>query len=427
MIYEKPAVKSFVFLFMVLVLSCAPDLPKDNLKARKNPDGLKIKLTNGNWFNGENFTKRDVWVDEGLLSFSPISKPMDTVMDLTGKYIIPPFAEAHNHNLESAYKLQDRIDSYLNNGVFYVKLLSSIKKRIDPLMHHYNKPLGLDVSLAHAPLTANGGHPIALRKRYLHYGYFKGLFNTIGDIESHGFFIINNCEDLDNQWERILSFGPDFIKIMLLYSEEYEIRKSDTTYFGHKGLDPKVVPEIVERAHKSGLRVSAHVETTHDFHVAVKAGVDEIAHLPEIDNGKPIAEEHAILAKEKDVVVTTTVSLVTKKKEKPEYGELVENIRSNLILLKKKGVKLAIGSDMYNDNSLGEFQLLHNLNVFTNLELLKMWTENSAMTIFPNRKIGFLREGYEASFLVLNKNPLKDISDITETIEMRVKQGALLK
>lgn len=407
-------------ILATLLCSC------DQKIAIKNPQSLCIQLNNGNWFNGNEFVERTVWVKDGLLSFSKDNTQNDTIINLTGKYVIPPFAEAHNHNLESDYELDKRINAYLNNGVFYVKHLSSIKKRIDPLMHHYNKPNGIDVSLAHAPLTATGGHPIALRKRFLDYGLFDGVFTSLEEIESHGFFIMDNADDLNNKWDQVLSFKPDFIKINLLYSEEYLKRKNDTVYFGRKGLNPELVPAIVSKAHDNNLRVSAHVATAYDFHVAVTAGVDEIAHLPEIHNGKPIAQADVKLAKQKDVVVVTTASLVTKNTKRLNYNQLAGNIRSNLEILKDAGVTIAIGSDIYNDSSVGEFQFLHNLNLFSNLDLLKMWCENSAITTFPNRKIAYLKEGYEASFLVLNVNPLEHIYEVNKSIKLRVKQGTIL-
>ncbi len=418
--------KSYTFFLAVFLFAfnaSSQSLSGQDLNVSQS---TKIKLINGNWFDGKVFTERTVWIHYGLLSFEEMGPTPDTIIDLSNRYVIPPFAEAHNHNLESDYRLQERIDSYLSNGVFYVKHLSSIKKMIDPLMHYYNKPEGLDVSLAHAPLTGTGGHPVALRKRFLEYGRFDGLFNTLEEIETHGYFIIDELEDLENKWDQVLSFEPDFIKIMLLYSEEYQKRKDDSTYFGNKGLNPEIVPEIVRKAHEENLSVSAHVETAYDFHVAVSAGVDEIAHLPEIDNGEPIAREDAILAREKGIIVTTTVSLVTKRSEQSNYDELVENIKSNLELLGEENVKLAIGSDMYNDNSVGEFQLLYDWGIFSNLELLKMWCENGATTTFPNRKIGYLKEGYEASFLVIDNNPLDDMKSINERIILKVKQGRIL-
>ncbi|WP_025744035.1 amidohydrolase family protein [Aquimarina pacifica] len=391
-----------------------------------NSKNRVIQCINGNWYNGEIFEKKTVWLKNGLIHFENRGK-VDTIIDLSAKFVIPPFAEAHNHNLESDYKLEERINSYLSNGVFYVKLLSSIKKRITPLMHHYNKYDGLDISMAHAPLTASGGHPIALRKKFLEYGRFKDLFNSIEEIEYHGYVIINDLEDLNKKWDKILSFSPNFIKLNLLYSEEYDERKNDTTFFGKKGLDPKLIPDIVKKAHASNLRVSAHVATAYDFHVAVSSKVDEIAHLPEIHNGKRIDLDDAILAKKNDITVVTTVSLVKKNKGKENYKALIENVSFNLKLLKKVGVKLAIGSDIYTDNSVQEFNFLYELDIFSNQELLKMWTENASNTIFPNRKIGKLKEGFEGSFLVVDKNPLLDIFNINKSIVLKVKEGFILK
>lgn len=415
--------------YIILLLIVLPLLHTGNHANTGNPHqvGLNMQLINGHWFNGQTFVKRTAWVREGTLHFNEPSTANDTVIDLADKYIIPPFAEAHNHNLESDYELQKRIDAYLSNGVFYVKLLSTIKKRIAPLMHHYNKPDGLDISMAHAPLTGTGGHPIPLRQRYLDRGYFDGMFNSIEEVASHGYFIIDDLDDLNAKWEKVRSFSPDFIKLNLLYSEEYGKRKDDTTYYGRKGLNPELVPEIVKKAHADKLRVSAHVATAHDFHVAVAAGVHEIAHLPEIRGGKPISKEDAVLAKENGVTVVTTVSLIKRNQKQPNYTDLVENIRANLSLLKQEGVTLALGSDMYNDNSVGEFKFLHDLKVFSNLELLKMWCENAALTTFPNRKIGYLREGYEANFLVLDQNPLENIAEVNTTIALKVKQGVLLE
>lgn len=415
-----------LLVLVILGISCNTSKGSNPKYAIANANSLSMKLINGYWYNGQSFEGKTVWLENGILSFSQI-KELDTIIDLKNRFVIPPFAEAHNHNLESEYGLEKRINSYLRNGVFYVKLLSSIKKRIAPLMHHYNKPDGLDVQMAHAPLTGNGGHPIALRKRFLQMGYFRGIFNSLQDIESHGYFIIDSQKDLDDKWESILSFEPDFIKIMLLHSEEYEQRKNDTIYFGKKGLNPSLVQAIVDRAHNSGLRVSVHVATSYDFHVAVKAGVDEVAHLPEIHNGNSIRKEDAILAKKKGITVVTTISLVEKNRERENYEQLVENVRHNLEVLKSVDVKLAVGSDMYNDNSVNEFNFLYDLNIFSNQELLTMWTENATETIFPNRKIGKLKEGYEGSFLVLDKNPIKDISNINQSIVLRIKQGVILR
>jgi len=84
-------------------------------------------------------------------------------------------------------------------------------------------------------------------------------------------------------------------------------------------------------------------------------------------------------------------------------------------------VRLAIGSD-HAETSLAEAVHLHELGLFDNLTLLKLWCEDTPRAIFPDRRIGRLQEGYEASFLVLRENPLERFEAVTG-IEHRMKQG----
>lgn len=63
--------------------------------------------------------------------------------------------------------------------------------------------------------------------------------------------------------------------------------------------------------------------------------------------------------------------------------------------------------------------------MFGNLSLLKMWTETTPKSIFPKRKLGSLREGYEASFLALEGNPLGDLQNVRK-IKYRFKQGYVI-
>jgi imidazolonepropionase-like amidohydrolase len=58
--------------------------------------------------------------------------------------------------------------------------------------------------------------------------------------------------------------------------------------------------------------------------------------------------------------------------------------------------------------------------------LLKLWTEATVKTIFPDRKLGALREGYEASFLALDGNPIEDWQSVRR-IKIRFKQGFVVE
>jgi hypothetical protein len=384
--------------------------------------GQCVRYDNGYIYNGVGFELKPMYVCDGVIQFGVTANNIDSIIDLKSAYVIPPFAEAHNHNLESDYGIDETVNNYLKDGVFYVKMQSSIKRRIAPLMHLYNHPSGIDVSLAHAPVTGPGGHPMGIRKLYLERGYYDGMFNSLEEIQGHGYWIVSSKNEIEKKWPSIKHMEPDFIKVMLNYSEEYKKRQNDTTYFGQKGIDPDILPELVRIAHEDGYRVTAHVFTISDFTNAIKAGVDEIAHLPGYRSGGVISEVDARKAAADSIVVITTASLALKEKDSIGYQQLVSDIRTNLNVLKDNGVIIAIGSDTYDDNSTGEIQYLRELKVFSNEELLKMWCTNSAQTIFPQRKIGELKEGYEASFLVLRGNPLVDWK-FTAEIELRIKQG----
>ena len=97
----------------------------------------------------------------------------------------------------------------------------------------------------------------------------------------------------------------------------------------------------------------------------------------------------------------------------------------NLKRMHAAGVPIAIGSDTFFQTAWDEVKTLRALAAFTDAELLTLWVETPALSIFPNRKIGVLAPGYEASFLALACNPLQDI-ECSQQIQLGIKQGITL-
>lgn len=382
---------------------------------------------NGLWFDGEGFSERAVYVAGERISFTRPGK-IDDVVDLAGAYVIPPFGEAHNHDLASDHELDERIAEYLQDGVFYAKMQSAFSKGFEELAPNFNKPDSVDVVFAFAPITGPGGHPIRIRELFFDRGYYEGVFESKEEIAGIGYTEVETLEDLTRKWPRLIAQKPDFIKFMLSHSEEYALRRDDPEFFGRRGIDPQLVPHLVELAHAADLRITAHVNSAADFHYAVAAGVDEIAHLPGYNEPEIIRSRDAEAAAAKDVAVVTTVSLTMKMKDDyPNYFKkaMAQNAR-NLQRLKDAGVRVVIGSDMpFRDTSVGEAFVLRDLGVFSDRELLKMWCETTPRNIFPERQIGRLAEGFEASFLVLEGNPIDDFTQV-RNIRLRVKQGRQL-
>ncbi|MEX0734991.1 MAG: amidohydrolase family protein [Steroidobacteraceae bacterium] len=376
-------------------------------------------------FDGERFQRRDIVVEGARIVDSPASTASNRI-DVSGRYIVPPFCEAHNHNLGDADRNDEAIAQYLREGIFYVGILSNLPRLTDPVRHTYNTPSSVDVIFANGPITATGGHPIRIRELFLARGFYPGF--TRETLPGQGYVVIDNEVDLERQWPAIVALRPDFIKIILIYSEEFARRRDDAEYFGYKGLDPALVPRIVERAHGAGLRVFAHIDTAHDFHVAVESGVDVIAHLGGFNEPMRIDGADARLAAERGVQVMTTTAVIERRRERVSaeaYAALQNGLVENLRLLREAGVTLAVGSDEPRATSSIEVSYLRGLNVFSNAELLRMWSSDCSATLFPERRLGRLEPGFEASFLVLNGNPLANF-DNTASIAMRVKEGQIL-
>lgn len=371
------------------------------------------KYVNGRWFNGQTFEQRTVYVVEGVFRMQH-DGAVDATIDLHGGYVIPPFAEAHNHHFGEEPNYQEQLKLYLRQGIFYAKNTNNVTKLAVPVRKLVNLPESVDVLYANGGLTASGGHPVQI------YDVMSGQLPgwTKKDMEDQAYFIIDNEKDLDRKWPLIMSGKPDFIKTYLEYSEEFEKRKADPMYYGKRGLDPQLLPRIVQKAHAEGLRVVVHINTAADFRNAVSAGVDEITHLPLerlTDADVKAAASRGL------IVVTTTMS----HRPTGHIKDIDDVHRYNINLLMRAGVRIAIGTDDNNRTVIAEAENLHRLGVFDNLTLLKLMTETTPQTIFPERKVGYLKDGYEANFLVLNGDPIADFVNITR-VNARVKKGHLL-
>lgn len=393
---------------------------------------------NGRWFDGRAFVERPMYSVRGeLRRGSPVR--VDSTVDLAGGYVIPPFGEAHNHNAGLTGSMSAAATArYLREGIFYVKNPGNLPgdRAAPPVV---NVRSSIDVVFSNGLLTAPDGHPLGLVRRNMARGAMKE-----SDGEGAFYFAVATRADVDRKFPALLAGHPDFIKTVLVYSEEYAKRRADTTYFSWKGLDPKLLPYIVRKAHQAGLRVSSHVESAADFRAAVAAGVDEINHLPgfrperddpanyrRLDRYRLTDADAAKAAKAQVVVVTTVSEMLEYLAADPVAADSArvravrKMIAGNLAVLHRHGVRIALGSDRYRSTSTAEAMALHRLGVFDARTILEMWCVNAPATIFPGRKLGRLEDGYEASFLVLDRDPLADFDQVGH-IRMRVKRGLIL-
>src|SRR5690242_4526050 len=126
---------------LLCLLAIAPFLcPVSPQIAAAPPNASKtMAFTSGLWFDGHSFRRRIAYSIQGVLT---CRKPgsIDTVVDLSGGYVVPPFAEAHNHNVEPLNKTDLLIQRYLAHGIFYVKDPDNLPAGRDQVLSKINRP-----------------------------------------------------------------------------------------------------------------------------------------------------------------------------------------------------------------------------------------------------------------------------------------------
>ena len=389
---------------------------------RPDPPDRVVEYRGGRWFNGTRFVETTMLVQGGVFRARGGVKA-DSVVDLRGGYVVPPFGDAHQHLVEPDPR--PMVTAHLGDGIFYVKDQSNapvLRRLLDRML---NQPRSIDFISANQGWTSQGGHPIEVIRRVPPESPFAAY---VRDSLDPGLVMqVDNTEDIDRRWAYFLSGKPDFVKIYLLRSEDYARLRQDPAAEGNRGMDPALVPEMVRRAHAAGLTVSAHVWTAADFRAAIQGGVDQIAHVPGGRSSNPapflLTEADAALAAARHVTVVTTVA--QQRDSAITDRLLASQLGPNLRLLRKHKVTLLLGSDLFPQTAVIEAAALQRSGIFSNLELLRMWSVTTPQAIFPQRKLGELKQGYEASFLVLRGDPLVDFA-ATRAITLRVKRGVVL-
>ncbi len=363
-----------------------------------------LLFVNGSWFDGERFVPRAYYSIEGKLRTQYAGAVEDTI-DLAGAFVVPPYADAHSHAFSDSGEVERDAVRFITAGILYTKNPNNPASQVAGVRRRVNRAQSVDVWYANGGLTSTGGHPTQL------YEAARGESAWRDD----AYVPIDDAAMLARKWPRVMAAKPDFIKVYLETSEKHSERAGNPDAYGRFGLSPAMLRAVVSRAHQAKLTVSCHVTTAADFRTAVAAGVDEINHLPL----EAITEADAREAASKHVTIVTT--LVSHKSQ--ERGPAVDAIhRVNLELLSRAGVALALGTDHPTLTVLDEADRVRALGVLDDAAILRMLTRGTIHAIAPQRRIGTFEDGAEASFLVLDGNPLTDFAKL-RAVRLRIKAG----
>jgi len=241
---------------------------------------------------------------------------------------------------------------------------------------------------------------------------------------------ITSAADGRKAVEELAAHKVDIVKIWV-----------DTRDGKYKKLSPEIYGAIIDEAHKRGLRVTAHIFDLEDAKGLLRAGVDALAHGV---RDQDIDDELVAMFKQRPNLVLTPnlpdrgvkvdlgwlkpslgpnqLALLEAANTDRRIAQTFYGIQArNLAKLNAAGVRITLGTD--GNRAWAAHEEMQDMVVagMTPMQVIVAATRNSAE--FLRMDSGTLQPGKSADFIVLDANPLDDITN-TRLISAVVLRGA---
>ena len=362
------------------------------------------------------------------------------VIDLQNRYVLPGLINMHVHlpgsgmpkdtskqNKESVNKLLScKLTRYivyrlcasfakleLMSGVTTIRTVGGLSNIDSTIRDNINKGKlkGPRIIASNMALSVPGGHMAGV------------LAYEATDVDSAISYI-----------NKISETKPDLIKLMITGGVLDAKKKGEP---GELKMSPEIIKAACDRAHELGYKVAAHVESPLGVKLALENGVDTIEH------GAKLTDEIINLFKERNASLITTISpaiplakfdeSITHATELTKYnGNIVlEGIVSASIACLENNIKVGLGTDtacpfVTHYDTWRELAYFIKYVKNDNKEAIYHATLGNAIIAGIEQETGSVEENKSCDLLIVDKNPLDDITALRQPY-MVVFKGNIIK
>ncbi|MCM3030812.1 MULTISPECIES: amidohydrolase family protein [unclassified Niallia] len=370
-------------------------------------------------------------------------------IDLTGNYVMPGLINAHVHLFADGKPFTLSVSEKLLNFAFHHLLDTSIGRRILKKRMKKNAITALHSGVTTMRSVGEFFYKDVELREEIHAHKFVGP-----NLLTAGYFLSvtggHGAPYLalvgDSPWEarrnvRInVKHGVDLIKICVTGGV------TDAKMVGEAGrlqMTEDEVAAICEEAHKIGIRVAAHVESTEGVRVALKGGVDTIEHGAEMDeeiislykcNPRALKGYTALIPtlqagypSAKLDLSLTKVSETVQENSRLVYDSMLASVRQAV----EHGIKMGIGTDaampfVTHYDMWRELDHLMRKTSLDSLQVIEKATKTNAEILGIDHLTGTIEMGKRADLIVMDHNPLENIKTLSN-ITMVMVNGQLIK
>ncbi|WIE35933.1 metal-dependent hydrolase family protein [Agrobacterium tumefaciens] len=360
-------------------------------------------------------------------------------IDLSGKTLMPGLIDAHVHVVASTADLGQ--NGMLPDALVTVRAFKIMGEMLARGFTTVRDVGGATSGLVAATLEAAWPTPRlnisgkALAQTGGHCDY-RGPYND-DQTRTRGFAlgalgrICDGVPDVRKAAREELKSGANFIKIM---ANGGVSSPTDPIHF--LGFSREEILAVVEEAENAGTYVSAHLYTDQAIRRAVECGVHSLEHC------NLIGSETAKFAAEKGAFAVPT--LVTYDKLSSEGAAMglpaasiakVDDVRlagmESLTIMREAGLQMAYGSDLLGGMHVYQSEeFVIRGRVLPAVEVIASATHIAARLLRMEGKIGAVSPGAYADLIVVDGNPLEDLTLLTHQgayMPMIMKAGVFIK
>jgi len=427
----------------LLAAACAPYTATDDaslvetVTQKSSVEGPVTAFTGGQVFDGRRFVGRNICVAGIRIVACPAQA--DETVELDGSYVTPPFGDAHTHHFDGPFTLGWHNSMGIESGAFYAMTMTAPTGGVLEIRDRLRGPGNVDVATSLGGLTGPDSHPAEIYEALaLNIRSYEEQVARADEIHAgsryadNAYYVVETEQDVAEKLALLLSNEPDHVKVYLRHSERYAEGWGKWGPGG--GVDPGLLPEIARLTEEAGLRLAVAVSSIEDFRASLSAEADIVTHLPcyqdtESDPSSiyydvSTAEECRLSAADAEAAarIGTVGTLITTEWAKDRPDKIVDWERQNVAKLRAAGATLVVATNAYGSMLTEGLIAGVEKGFFEPSDMLRMATMDTPGVIFPNRRVGCLDVGCEASFIAFAENPLEDFTAI-RTIRVRVKDG----
>ena len=399
---------------------------------------MSTLFTNARLFTAESEDIIDrgvLLIEDGSVRFAGNAKELKSsthhVIDLGGKFLMPGMTETHAHlsfDDSSPFSIGDSsVEQATITAVGNARLMlnAGFTSAVS-----FGSTYGIDVALRNAINTGKIRGP-----RLMAAG--RDLGATASNVDFDG----GLSQIADGPWavrkavREQRRLGVDVVKIFI---DGEAINPTNPP--GELSFTNEEVIAAVDEAHRRNLKVACHARSAAAVKQAVNAGVDFIGHANYLDD-----ETVALLIEHRDRIFIgpaiawevqylaqcESLGISRQTVQAQGYEAEIDATIASVEKLRAAGIKLVVGGD-YGISIAPHGSYAKDLEYFVDLfsmspaEAIICATKNGGLMLDPAGTIGTLRSGSVADFIVVDGDPLQDITVLQNLDKLDVYQAGSL-